>query len=149
METEKTIIKPVVKDGKVIDGYYIDNFGTVYSTKKGILSILSKQYRPATSTSPYPNVRLCNKGKTLTCLVHRLVCEAFVEIPLPEELRDINWNRIPEPERTTIKNFATHSERYQVNHIDHDPNNYKANNLEWVTPKENQRKYQERKKSTL
>lgn len=60
----------------------------------------------------YNIVVLCNNGKRTTKTVHRLVATAFVENPL---------------------------NKTEVNHIDEDKTNNRADNLEWVTHIENSR----------
>lgn len=58
----------------------------------------------------YPSIILENKGKKSIFMVHRLVAIYFIDNP---------------------------GNKTQVNHIDKDKANYKKDNLEWVTPKEN------------
>ena len=62
------------------------------------------------SRNRYLMIGLSLHGKSIKKLVHRLVAEAFVPNP----------NNLPE-----------------VNHIDRNPQNPKAENLEWCTRKEN------------
>lgn len=68
--------------------------------------------KPVISNSGYCCVKLWDKGKGKNCFIHRLVALAFVPNP----------NHKPE-----------------VNHIDGDKTNNRANNLEWVTGAENKR----------
>ena len=82
-------------------------------------------------------------------MVHRLVCETYHKKPMPKELQNLNWNCVPDKERKILQDFVTHADRYQVNHIDHNHNNFHPSNLEWVTIKENQQKYQEHKLKTV
>lgn len=70
--------------------------------------ILKAEVRPVYPHSNYALSRVSLKGRKFA--VHRLVAQAF----------------IPNPES-----------KPQVNHIDNDPQNNKAENLEWVTAKEN------------
>ena len=93
--------------------YQVSDSGQVRNTKSGI--VLKQHY--AGSTVKYPIVVLCNgshsgKKKYTRRYVHRLVANAFVPNP----------NNKPE-----------------VNHIDSNPFNNSAGNLEWVTHSENMR----------
>lgn len=68
---------------------------------------------PLTGSNKYRGVNLCrNDGAPRFVRVHRLVAEVFVPNP----------NNLP-----------------VVNHIDHDPSNNKATNLEWTTSQGNTR----------
>lgn len=96
--------------------YQVSDDGQVRNAKSGI--ILCQKY--AGGSIQYPIVVLCNgsaktrgdKPKYVRRYVHRLVADAFVPNP----------NNKPE-----------------VNHIDSNPNNNTAQNLEWVTRTENMR----------
>ena len=96
--------------------YEISNFGRVKSLAricphpKGDLNIKERILKPGVSASGYAVVNLQYLGKRLTTSVHRLVA--------------IMWVREP-------KEFE------QVNHIDGNKLNNKADNLEWVTASDN------------
>lgn len=138
--------KAVVFRGEVVPGYFIDKDGNIYSDKKGYLYQLSiGGYNDP--WNPYPRVGLTIDGKSKTILVHRLVCETYHEKPLPDVLTEKEWNTIDADIRKKLIDHIQHADRYQVNHIDHDHNNYHPSNLEWVTAQENQQKYQEHKKA--
>lgn len=67
----------------------------------------------------YPQVSLYKDGEKHNINVHKLVADAFCPNEDPEKLTSID-------------------------HIDGDHTNAKAENLEWVTPSENNRRYQRR-----
>ena len=98
----------MIKPIPEFNDYFIDSDGNVYSVKSGIL----KRLRPHKDTKGrYLMIRLIrNDGIRKSLLVHRIVAEAFVPNPL----------NLPE-----------------INHIDNNPANPVANNLEWCTHKEN------------
>ena len=136
--------KPVMFRGKVVKDYYVSPKGFIISAKQGALKRLS--VASGDKYNPYPKVALSFEDKTKkTLTVHRIVCETYHKKPMPKELEGLNWNIIPDKERKILQEFVTHADRYQVNHIDHDHNNFHPSNLEWVTIKENQQKYQEHK----
>lgn len=129
--------------GKELPYYYLDEEGNVHSIMRGSPKKLSISYRDG---YPYPQVGLTVNGKTKTLLLHRIVCETFHDLPMPDILTDNEWKKIPEEIKNKLLSYIKHADRYQVNHIDHDGHNYHPDNLEWVTVSENQQKYQEYKK---
>ena len=88
--------------------YQVSNLGRVKSlTRKNV-----KQDRLLTPTNNngYYCVSLLKNKKRKFCLIHRLVAKTFVENP---------------------------DNKKEVNHIDGNKKNNRANNLEWCTPSEN------------
>ena len=133
----------LIYKGNRLPYYYVNKYGKIYSNKQSGLKEL--KIAKGCKHNPYPKVCLSVEGKSKTLMVHRLVCETFHKKPMPEELQGLNWDVIPDKERKILQEFVTHADRYQVNHIDHDHNNFHPCNLEWVTVVENQQKYQEHK----
>lgn len=80
------------------------------SDKGIILSQKGKPLKPSKNPHGYYVVTLCNNGETVSVAVHTLVARAFCQGYSPE---------------------------LQVNHIDGNKENNRADNLEWVTAKEN------------
>lgn len=89
--------------------YEVSNLGRVRSLHK---SFYGKILSPSFERFGYPKVVLMKDAKCKTHKVHRLVATAF----------------IPNPSNKPV-----------VNHIDHNPKNPKASNLEWCTDLENVR----------
>lgn len=95
--------------------YQVSNFGNVKSLQFGPknhpgIHSQPRTLRIAKSSTGYTHVQLYKEGKSSTILVHKLVAKAFVPNPLAKP---------------------------EVNHIDANRANNKAENLEWVTHKEN------------
>lgn len=95
--------------------YQVSNLGNVKSLQFGPKSNHRTQNQPrmlkiAKSSTGYTHVQLYKEGKSSTISVHKLVAKAFVPNPLANP---------------------------EVNHIDANRANNKAENLEWVTHKEN------------
>lgn len=103
---KKEFWKPI----KDFEYYFISNFGRVKSTKFGKERIL----KPIIVGCGYLFVNLCKNGKVKKFLVHRLVVEAFLEIP--EELKHLKGTCY-----------------LQVNHKDENKSNNNVENLEWCT----------------
>lgn len=107
-KTMSEIWKPV----KDYEGLYeVSNFGNVRSLSRTINGIhsMGKVLKPSKS-GRYSRVKLYKNAKPKSVQVHRIVAEAFVE------------NKGCKP---------------QVNHIDGNKRNNRADNLEWCTQAEN------------
>ena len=110
-------MEEIWKDVVGYEGYYqVSNLGRVRSLDRMASNgrkIKGKILSTKVNTPPYyPRVSLSVNGKMKLVQVHRLVAQAFV------------YN--PDPEHKT-----------QVGHKDESRTNNRADNLEWVTPKEN------------
>ena len=110
-------MEEIWKDVVEYEGYYqVSNLGRVRSLDRIASNgrkIKGKILSTKVNTPPYyPRVSLSVNGKMKLVQVHRLVAQAFV------------YN--PDPEHKT-----------QVGHKDESRTNNRADNLEWVTPKEN------------
>lgn len=110
-------MEEIWKDVVGYEGYYqVSNLGRVRSLDRIASNgrkIKGKILSTKVNTPPYyPRVSLSVNGKMKLAQVHRLVAQAFV------------YN--PDPEHKT-----------QVGHKDESRTNNRADNLEWVTPKEN------------
>ena len=122
---------PVVAYGIEFSNYFVDRKGNVHSFMKDQPNILKPNFN---ATNGYPFVGLSFKGKKYSIRLHRLVAETFIPRPKPKHLRRKIWDMMTYSE----KEYITQS--YQVNHIDHDVENYSISNLEWVSASENLQK---------
>lgn len=136
-------IRPVKLRGNIISGYYSLSNGDILSIKNPTAPVILKP--STTKTDPYPRVNLSKYG---TAYLHRINCETWNGSPNFNGLTDQELNSIPEGIRSKLLNYVTHVDRYQVNHIDHNPFNFHPTNLEWVEhSRENNEKYMINKKS--
>lgn len=112
---EKTLWRPVVG----FEGYYeVSNSGEIMSLERTIIvsghsrRLKEKVLKPKINNDGYVHVQLSKNSLYSTFTVHRLVAEAFLEMP-------------------DDKNF--------VNHINGNKLDNNVDNLEWVTRSENMR----------
>lgn len=91
--------------------YEVSDCGRVRSARTTTRTHAGLILRPSPTAGSYLGVTLCRDGKPTSLLVHRLVAIAFLGSPFGR----------------------------QVNHKDGDRQNNRVENLEWVTPRENQR----------
>jgi hypothetical protein len=133
--------RPVIIDQKIIKDYFVSPDGEIWSAKGGTVKQLLGS---VSGTKRYPKVRIIIDGVRGTdnyvrrsVSIHRIVCESFHPFPVPETVKAKVWKTTDESVKNLVKSL------YQVNHIDHDHQNYHPSNLEWVTVKQNSKKYQE------
>ena len=117
--------KEIWKDILGYEGLYqVSNFGRVKSLdrwikdKNGMYKLLKGKFLKVIKPQGYIVVRLFKDGKSKNYQIHRLVAQAFLEIP--KELRHLEGTRY-----------------LQVNHKDEDKNNNNVDNLEWCDGKYN------------
>jgi hypothetical protein len=131
--------KPVIIDGEVAPDYFVSPDGNIWSTK----GKKPRQLKPGNTKTQnnYPKVVILFNGKGRSQLVHKLVCVAYNKFPKPDGVTIEEWKATPESVKRLVESM------YQVNHIDHDHYNHHPSNLEWVTVKQNSKKYQEHRES--
>lgn len=127
--------KTAIFQGQELTGYKVDDNGTIWSTKRGNIQMLTPYVPNQTSAKvKYPSVSLQILGVRRTFRIHRIVAETLIPIPLPNGFRKSTWINLNDVERRLIMQIM------EVNHIDHDATNYHPSNLEWVTRFENLQK---------
>jgi hypothetical protein len=125
---------PLQYQGKIIPDYFVGADGSIFSMKTGKL----KYMKPIVSGKMhYPKLRISmGDGTARSIAVHILVCYTYHEKPVPKGVDIMLWEQTPQQVKDAWP--------YQVNHKDHDINNFHPNNLEFVsTPLENSIKYRE------
>ena len=130
-------MKAMIVDGKVAPDYWVDKNGVSWSTKSGVFKKLKFSVH---KKLVYPRTSIMINGKSKNIYAHRVVCETLHSFPIPEGISLKDWQRTPVVVRNLLKR------QFQVNHIDHDHENYHPSNLEWVTTKANSHKYQKHRK---
>ena len=116
----------VWKDYKNYEGLYqASNLGRMRSLDRWVSSkngsmqfIKGRILKPVTGSNDYLKVNLYKNNKQKTYLVHRIIAEAFIEIP--EELKQYIGTAY-----------------LQVNHKDENKQNNNVSNLEWCNSKYN------------
>jgi ribosomal protein S18 len=162
METtaEQELLKPIIIDNHIIEGYSISKDGIVYSHYRRIgfqaKGTIDYSYRKPLKTrilSGYlsveigfvagkldykyrkrgnPNANMQHK----TCRVHQLVMDAWKPFSqfLPKGISRSDYNKTPESIQQLLPKL------FYINHKDHNKLNNHIDNLERVTPRENTRK---------
>jgi len=136
---EENEFKKVVRYGKIIEGYYVDKSGNVYSSKR------SKMLKQGKGGNPnnYDNLYNCVTLNGTTVAIHRLVMETHKPIDEnpPGDLSEY-WNqvitedmvgqkRIPDNYKEWIRRTAW------VDHVNGDKDDNHVDSLRWVTPRQN------------
>ena len=105
------MISREIKEIKDFEGYFVSNYGQIYTTKKnGGYKTNIRELKIKEDKDGYLEVGIYKNKKRFFRRVHRLVAEAFLENP----------NHYP-----------------QINHIDGDTKNNNVSNLEWCTCRDN------------
>lgn len=128
-------LKPVIYQGRIIDGYFISTHGIIYSNKSGKLKRKSIHQYKNTKSLQYPHTILTENNKSITVRIHRVLGEVFLKFPRPKHIPYKIWLK------TSIIVKRELQKSYIIDHIDNDPSNYRLSNLRWVSTKENSTNY--------
>lgn len=127
--------KPVVPlkvYDEVIENYYMDHDGNVYSKFNCNPKKLKPAYSLTKRTNQYPYITIRINGSKKKVRMHRLVGYTLLSFTCPQDISAKDWARTPSAVKTLIFRNAM-----EVNHIDEDHLNFHPSNLEWVTRKGN------------
>jgi hypothetical protein len=127
------IMKFITVNGVVLSDYLIsckDGVAQIWSAKG---EELTPMVMPTSGKSDYPKKGFMINGKPLLMDLHRVIAENLLPFPRPKNITPAAWKRTPVETKNLIKSLMF------VNHIDHDKYNWRLDNLEWVTSKENRR----------
>ena len=134
------IVSPAIYNQEEYHDYGVHKLtGEIYSKKSGSWKIMRLN---VSGTCPYPKGSFSVKDKNgntypKSVLQHVLVHETLnPELPVPPGVKDSDWEITPKDVKKIVRHI------WQVNHIDHDHENYSPENLEWVTGQQNVDKYQ-------
>ena len=151
---DESEMKPLVRYGVNLPGYYATRCGKIFSTKTNrFISLFVGKcgYLRCSLSLPIDIFEDHNYFKqndkrvsfNLQQDVHRLIAETFLPIdnnpPIPIE----DWNKTPETAKQFIRESAN------VDHIIPDLSNNSVSNLRWVTPKQNNTHRKKQKESKL
>ncbi len=155
--------KPVVRFGKVVEGYEVNKLtGDIYSTKTHRMLRGHVAYETRADGSKRPKEVMYSlsiktgyyedfthrRADRVNCAKlplsgHRAVAETFIPIDEnpPEELAD-DWNRIITPDMVGQPLMQENMKQWvrdtaYIDHRDDDPTNNCWTNLNWTTPKKN------------
>ena len=127
---DKIKLTPMIREGFVIENYFLDQCGNPWSNKSGSFVPLTPNY-----AGSYPTIKPSIYGVAKTENLHRVVAETFVPFSCPAGISKEHWKATPEAVKDHVRSL------YIVNHIDHDKSNFHPTNLEWVTAKGNSAAY--------
>ena len=137
---------PVIWRGIIFPRYTISKYGNIIGPA-GKKLLWGKRDNRFTGIKANVNLRTTDiliedgfeytKYKQITMQVHRLVAETFLTFPehLPEALKE-DWKVISKVTQNIIQDCL------QVDHKDGNPWNPRWDNLEWMPPKDNTRRWQ-------
>ena len=127
-----------------IPDFYIDEQYNIYEEKYGYESnVMNLKKHSFNKNDKYPCIRVREWGVLKNYKIHRIVASTFMPIWCldnpPVGIDEESWSVL----RTLSGFMSTLYDILQINHIDHDPWNYKLSNLEWCTAKANIKKAHE------
>jgi hypothetical protein len=132
------IFKPIIRKGTHIPGYLISNKGRVYSEKTNKFLSITDTKNKERGNSSLVGLSITENlfeysysNNKLMCQIHQLVAEVFMPIddfpPVPID----DWLKTPESCKNLIR------ECILIDHIDNDPYNNCVSNLRYVTARQN------------
>ena len=144
--------KPVVRFGKILPDYYASKDGRVWSQKRNkFMNPFAQYYKKYSGKKKLSVMRFAftipddlyedhkhRKTSTSTnvCKIdisaHRVVAETWMPIDEYPPILKEDWDKCPESAKQFMRDTAI------IDHKDNNPRNNNIDNLQWVTPKENE-----------
>jgi hypothetical protein len=136
-----TLVTPVIYNCVQFHRYGVcTQTGRIYSNKRSGWSVRKTH---VSGKSPYPSANFSVNGVAHFFQHHVAVHETLnPNFPPPPGISDEDWAMTPDSVKKATRGL------WQVNHIDHDPENWHPSNLEWLTGKQNVAAYQKHRVST-
>lgn len=139
---DHVLVTPLIYNQIPYPDYAVDYEGDIWSKRRGYWQTMSPS---ASGNSPYPHTSAINYlNETKRLQAHVAVHETLnPKLPCPPAIPLKDWEVTPSSVKSQMRSL------WQVNHIDHDPENYHPSNLEWTTAQENVNKYQAYRRKQL
>jgi hypothetical protein len=123
----------------MLKNYLVSSCGKIYSL------LTNKFMTPRVcGNTPYPKVGVRMNGKSKNPNVHQLVASAWVKKPIPEGISKEDWIKTP----TSVKSLID-KELWEIDHINAIKNDFRAENLRWVSRSKNKSVYYSEQKPIL
>jgi hypothetical protein len=129
---------PSYKD-QILSNYVVSSCGNVYSLLTGKFMVPR-----VCGSTVYPKINVRINGKPKSPNVHQLVASAWVQKPIPEGISKEDWIKTP----TSVKRLIDIN-LWEIDHINAVKDDFRAENLRWVSRSKNKSVYYSEQKPAL